>query len=184
MQPIEQSVYDAFLALPDTVIGEILNGELNTQPRPGPRHALTCTRIGADIGSGYSRKQADKDGWWILDKSGIHINASSLVVPDLAGWRKTTLPELPETPYFETTPDWVCEVLSPGTAKIDRTIKLPIYANNGVQDLWLIDPIEHLLEAYTLKDQQWVLSSAHKDDDKVSIPPFDAISIALDELWG
>lgn len=43
----------------------------------------------------------------------LHGNA---LIPDLAGWRRESMPELPNTAAFELAPDWLCEVLSPGTS--------------------------------------------------------------------
>lgn len=93
------------------------------------------------------------------------------------------MPELPETAWFELPPDWICEILSPSTARDDRVVKMPIYAAQEVQHLWLIDPDQRILEAYALENQRWVLLSAHKDDDVVRLPPFDAIELPLGGLW-
>ena len=80
-------------------------------------------------------------------------------------------------------PDWVCEVLSSSTRKVDLHEKRPIYACEGVSHLWLVDPIDHALEAFELHDGQWLLIASVKDDEPVSIRPFDAISFSLGDLW-
>jgi Uma2 family endonuclease len=48
-------------------------------------------------------------------------------------------------------PDWIAEVLSPGTARHDRLVKLPAYERAGVREVWLIDPIERTLALYRLE---------------------------------
>ena len=106
------------------------------------------------------------------------------MVPDLAGWRRERMPDLPETAWFELAPDWACEVLSPSTAQKDRVLKMPRYAHYGVAHSWLIDPLLRTLEAYELKDGRWMLLAAVKDDDSVRIAPFDAIEFSLGDLWG
>ena len=60
---------------------------------------------------------------------------------------------------------------------------MPIYASNGVEYLWLVDPLPKTLETYTLNDGQWTLTGSFKDDDKVSMIPFDAVELELSELW-
>ncbi len=50
------------------------------------------------------------------------------------------MPNMPATAHFTLAPDWVCEVLSPSTAAMDRADKLPIYARAGVEHAWLVDP--------------------------------------------
>lgn len=104
-------------------------------------------------------------------------------MPDLAGWRRERMPELPDSAWFETTPDWVCESLSPSTAKDDRVLKMPIYAREAVPHLWLLDSDLRTLEVHALNKDHWLLLNAYKEDDKVSAPPFDAIELDLAVLW-
>ena len=78
-------------------------------------------------------------------------------MPDLAGWRRETMPEYPTGAYFDCTPDWVCEVLSPSTRAIDLGGKRDIYAREGVGHLWFVDPGAKTLEAFELRDGKWVL---------------------------
>ena len=53
----------------------------------------------------------------------------------------------------------------------------------GVPHLWLVDPIDRTLEVFELHDGQWLLIASAKDDDPVSIRPFDAITFSLGDLW-
>ena len=99
------------------------------------------------------------------------------------GWRRERLPALPETAWFELAPDWVCEVLFPATDRTDRSGKMPIYAEYGMQWLWLVDPDLQTLEVYTLKDGHWLLLETLSEDDPVRQPPFDAIGFPLSVLW-
>ena len=105
------------------------------------------------------------------------------MVPDLAGWRRERMPEYPLTAYVTLAPDWVCEVLSESTRKVDLHEKRPIYAREGVVYLWLVDPTDRTLEAFELHDGQWLLIASAKDDEAVNIRPFDAITFSLGDLW-
>lgn len=106
-----------------------------------------------------------------------------LTVPDLAGWRRERMPSIPEGHRFEIVPDWVCEILSPSTMKKDRVVKLPLYARYGVAHVWLVDPAVQTLEAFELREGRWLLSATLKDDDRVAVPPFDAVEFSLADLW-
>ena len=119
----------------------------------------------------------------ILDGPELHLDGE-IMVPDLAGWRRERMPELPETAWFETAPDWVCEVLSPRTARDDRVTKMPLYAKFGVGHLWLVDAILRTLEAYELRESRWSLLTTLKETDRVRLAPFDAIEFSLADLWG
>ncbi len=174
--------YEDILALPDNMVGEIINGRLEVQPRPSPKHALTSSALGVEIGTLFHGGVGGTDGWWILDEPELHLDGH-ILVPDLAGWRKQRMPKLPDTAWFEIVPDWICEVLSPATAKIDRSEKMPIYATLNVQYLWLIDPILQTLETYQLQDGHWLLQDSLKDEDQVCSLPFSEHTFPLSNLW-
>jgi Uma2 family endonuclease len=48
-------------------------------------------------------------------------------------------------------PDWVAEVLSPGTVSHDQIIKLPAYERAGIREVWLIHPVDRTLRVYRLE---------------------------------
>lgn len=177
------ATYEDILTLPEHLVGEILAGELHTQPRPAPRHARASSALGFTIGGPFDGDIAKPGGWWILDEPEVHLSGHVLV-PDLAGWRRERLPALPETAWFELAPDWVCEVLSPGTARTDRAVKMPIYARLGVLHLWLVDPDARTLEVYArTPEARWLLLATFQEADAVSAPPFDAVTFRLSALW-
>ena len=105
-------------------------------------------------------------------------------MPDLAGWRRERMPSLPDTAWFDLAPDWVCEILSPSTARTDRVLKMRIYAEHGVAHLWLLDPDLRTLETYGLESGRWVLLGSHAGEETVEAPPFEGLALALPELWG
>ncbi len=176
--------YDDILALPENLVGELLHGRLHTHPRPAPKHANAYSVLGGNIGGAYHWGKGGPGGWWILDEPEFHLGPDVLA-PDLAGWRRERLPALPDSAWFELAPDWVCEILSPSTARVDRVVKLPIYARERIPYLWLVDPELKTLEIYSLTDDgHWLLLASLKDDDPVRQPPFDAIEFPLDMLWG
>jgi Uma2 family endonuclease len=54
-------------------------------------------------------------------------------------------------------PDFVVEVLSPGTAAIDRGIKFEEYAASGIAEYWIIDPEQQTVEQYVLQNEAYEL---------------------------
>ena len=181
---IETRLYDRLLALPENVVGEIINGQLYTQPRPAAPHAVAGTTLASDLNTAYQRGRGGPGGWWILAEPELHfVRDTEVLVPDIAGWRRERMPKLPSGHRFEVTPDWVCEVLSPSTAKNDRVEKMPVYAHYGVAYLWLVDPLARTLEVFELTERRWAVAGLFKDDAEVRAAPFQDISIALTELW-
>jgi len=184
-QHLEFTLYDELLALPENLVGEIIGGQLYTQPRPAGPHEIASSSLGADLNLAYYKGRGGPGGWWILVEPEVHfIRDVEVVVPDLAGWRRERMPRPPEDHRFLVTPDWVCEVLSPSTAKKDRIKKMPLYARHGVAYLWLVDPLAKTLEVYTLAKTAWVVTGLYKDDDEISAPPFQEITLRLAEMWG
>ena len=176
------ATYDDIRALPERLVGEIIHGVLHTHPRPAPRHARAYSSLGVELGGPFDRARNGPGGWWILDEPELHLDGHVLV-PDLAGWKRTRMPRLPETAWFELAPDWICEILSPSTAKLDRAEKLPLYARCGVPHCWLVDPDLKTLEVFENRDGKWLLLAVLENDAGVSQPPFDAIEFSLASLW-
>jgi len=180
---LKPATYADLMAVPDNLVAEILAGGLYTSPRPAPRHALAASVIGADIGAPFHRGRGGPGGWWILFEPELHLGPD-ILVPDFAGWRRERMPTLPDEAYFSLAPDWVCEVLSPSTGRIDRMLKMPIYAQEGVNHIWLVDPIARTLEVFRRRDNNWLLVVVHGDDQLVRAEPFDAVELDLLALWG
>jgi Uma2 family endonuclease len=176
------ATYEDLFDLPPNRVGEIVHGVLYSHPRPAPRHALSSSMLGGDLISPFHKGRGGPGGWWILFEPELHLDAD-ILVPDLAGWRRERMPALPETAWFALAPDWVCEVLSPSTARLDKIEKRAIYGDAGVRHLWLIDPESRTLEAFENHDGHWLLMAAHADQDQVRVPPFDAVTIDLGGLW-
>lgn len=176
------ATYADIEALPENMVGEILFGALHTHPRPAPRHARAASSLGVELGGPFDRGRGGPGGWVILDEPELHLGPH-VIVPDLAGWRRERLPKLPDTAWFETPPDWVAEVLSPSTQRVDRTDKLAIYAAFKVAHAWYVDPLARTLEVLALSGDKWLIAATYKDSDTVSAPPFEAHAFALDGLW-
>ncbi|MCX7089571.1 MAG: Uma2 family endonuclease [Methylococcales bacterium] len=179
---LKPATYQDLCNIPEHFVAEIINGSLYAQPRPAPRHARASSSLGDELVSPFDKGRNGPGGWWILDEPEVHL-WTDIVVPDIAGWRRERMPSLPETAYFELAPDWVCEVLSPGTARQDRALKMPLYARHGVQHIWLVDPLLRTLEVFENTAAGWLLLQVLENDNAVSLPPFEAISFSLAALW-
>ncbi len=176
------ATYEDLLAVPEPQVAEIVEGVLHAHPRPASPHARAASTLGIDIGGPFDRGRGGPGGWLILDEPELHFE-SDIVVPDLAGWRRERMPEMPEAAYFTMAPDWICEVLSPNTSKVDRGPKRRIYAREHVAYLWLIDPLAKTLEAFRSEGDSYLLIATHEDFDRVRVAPFDAVELELGALW-
>ncbi len=181
---VNPALYEQLEALPEGLTGEILDGQLHTQPRPTGIHALAAAGVSGELYGPFQRGRGGPGGWWILPEPELHfLRDTEVDVPDLAGWRRERMPRVPEGHRFEIVPDWVCEILSPSTESKDRDIKMPIYARYGVPYAWLVDPKRHSIEAYRLADGAWQGIGTFSGNQAQRIVPFEALAIDLGALW-
>lgn len=177
-------LYAQLQALEEPLLGEILSGQLYTQPRPTGRHARAMVALDRRIGGPYDDGTNGPGGWWILVEPEVHFQRDTEVaVPDLAGWQRSRMPSLPEDHRFSVVPDWICEILSPSTAHKDREKKMPLYAHYGVGHVWLVDPGGKTLEGYALVAGRWQQMGCFSADAQCCLPPFEAVRLRLTDLW-
>ena len=177
-----QATYDDVLRAAEHVVAEVLNGDLHTSPRPAGPHAEAASVLGMDIGGAFHRGRGGPGGWIILDEPELHLG-EHVLVPDLAGWRRTRLPEVPRDAFLTLVPDWTCEVLSPSTALLDRRQKMRIYAEQRVPHVWLVDPAVRSLEVYLLQGEHYSTLGTFGEDDVVRAAPFEELALELAALW-
>nr|VFJ49329.1 MAG: Endonuclease, Uma2 family (restriction endonuclease fold) [Candidatus Kentron sp. FW] len=179
------ATYEDVLSAPPECVAQLIDGQLYTLPRPAMRHALAGSHLGMIFGrdrmGGGNNGNGDSD-WWILYEPELHLD-SHVLVPDWAGWRRERMPEFPDVAYMEIAPDWVCEILSPGNARLDRVVKMPLYAEFQVGHLWLLDPKLQTLEVFRLQEGKWLLWETFQENDPVAAPPFESMHFDLGVLW-
>ena len=172
------ALYGAIEALPEGVVGEIIDGQLHTHPRPAGLHGDAASLLLIDIGGPFYRGRGGPGGWRILAEPELHFRRNAeVLVPDLAGWRRERLPALPPDQRFEVVPDWVCEVLSLSTAGTDRELKMPVYARYGVPYAWLVDPRAQRVETYGLEAGAWAQTGSFTGTTPIQAPPFTELPI-------
>ena len=158
--------------------------------RPRLRHsAAHAIMIHHIVGAFGLRKPlgGGPGGWTILTEPELHLglpDPQALVVsPDIAGWKRDRMPEVPDTATTALAPDWICEVMSRRTEHSDRLRKMGIYAAAGVGHVWLIHPMYSSLEVFRLHDGKWLLLAGHIGHKTVRAEPFEAIELDLSRLW-
>ena len=176
------ATYADLVALPETVVAEIIDGELHSSPRPGPPHAESGGVLGGRLVPAFHEGRGGPGGWRIVCEPEMHLGRDVLV-PDWAGWRRDRLPLRPTTAYYPIAPDWVCEILSASTTSLDRGTKLAIYARERVSHAWLVDPVACSLEVLRLETGRWTIVATHHGSEVLRAEPFDAIELDLAALW-
>jgi Uma2 family endonuclease len=176
------ATYADLEALPPHVTGQLIDGELVALPRPALAHATAATTLSGELVPPFQRGRGGPGGWIFWFEPELHLGAEVLV-PDLAGWRRERVPEVPAAAFMTLAPDWVCEVVSPASASVDRIRKPRIYAREGVGHYWVIDPLARTLEVLRLDGLTYRIEAAFEGDDPVRAAPFEAIELDLSALW-
>jgi Uma2 family endonuclease len=116
-------------ALPEDIIGEIIDGVLYTRNRPIPAHQYAAAGIVSDLVPAFARGHG-AGGWWILPDPALAQPGSPHFSPALAGWHRERIPSMPAG-VIPVVPDWVCEILSSTMRRYDHLVKMPFYARIG-----------------------------------------------------
>jgi Uma2 family endonuclease len=180
----QRATYDDLLELPDHVVGEIVNGELFVSPRPRVPHSLAHSGVLGHLWgafNGPAGRGSGPGGWWIVTEPELRLG-QDVVIPDVAGWRTDRI-TLRDDTVIEIPPDWLCEVISPSTERIDHSRKKPLYARVGVQHMWLVYPLGRTVEVLALDGGAWKIIATHAGDVRVRMPPFEAVEMDLARLW-
>jgi Uma2 family endonuclease len=178
------ATYADIEALPEHLVGELIAGTLYVSPRPALPHTVAASELGADLIMLFRRGRGGPGGWIILDEPEVWLGRDVLV-PDVAGWRRERLPSVPPDRAMRLAPDWLCEVLSPSTARLDRLRKLPVYAAAGVEHVWLVDPLARTVEVYRRQGETWLLVTiADGAQTEARLEPFEAVVLDLTAWWG
>jgi len=179
--PSFEDLYRQIEQLPNGVTGQILEpGVLVTMSRPGAAHEQVDLMLTDWLRAFDVRRRGT--GWWFRREYEIRMLGDRLVVPDCSGWRVDRVPKLPVDNPMTLVPDWCCEILSPSTTKVDRMLKLPIYATAGAKWVWLVDPEVHTVEVFETIGGHATRVAGARDDDRVTLPPFDG-EASLAEWW-
>jgi Uma2 family endonuclease len=177
-----KATYADLEAVPPHQVAELVDGELYVSPRPASPHARAAGRLYSQLEGPFDQGRGGPGGWLLLFEPELHLG-EDVLVPDVAGWRRERMPEMPHAPAFTLAPDWLCEVLSPSTAVLDREKKMKVYAREGVHHLWLVDPLRQVLEVYGLEDSRWEQRGVHTGQARVHVEPFTPLLLELGLLW-
>ncbi|MFH1176792.1 MAG: Uma2 family endonuclease [Acidobacteriota bacterium] len=161
---------------------EIVAGEVVVSPRSKPAHGRAQMMLAGHVGLPFDG-DGDPGGWWIVIEPEVELSHHEVYIPDLAGWRRARVPVLPEERPVHVVPDWVCEVSSPSTSRLDRIRKAQGYLDAGVPFYWLLDIEARTLEALAAREGAWVRLGGWADEDTARIPPFEAIELRIGRFF-
>jgi Uma2 family endonuclease len=172
--------YDDYRLLPnDRNRYEILDGELSVTPAPATKHQIALGNLYRILSIHVFANQI---GRLLLAPTDLILAATTVVQPDLIFIDNDRSRVVTER-GVEGAPTLVIEILSPTTHRTDRQTKAQLYAKYGVPHYWLIDPDQHVLEAYGLSGEQYNLLTRVQDADLFISSVFPGLSFQISDLW-
>lgn len=165
---------------------ELIDGQIIERAAPSGEHGTAQLAVGTVLSHSFRRPSGEggPGGWWIVTEVDVLLPTGSLVRPDLAGWRRDRHPERPTGVPVTALPDWVCEIVSPPRARDDTVRKVRAYHRAGVPHYWIVDGREETLTVYRWTADGYLVALSAERGERVRAEPFDAIEIAVGELFG
>ncbi len=146
--PERRYTIEDIYALPDGVHAELMNGKLFFMASPTRTHQKLVGGMYLTIANhirennGTCEIYVPSFGVFLFNDDETYLEPDLTVVCDLS--------KLDEK-GCHGAPDWVLEVLSPGTCHKDMGIKLFKYRSSGVREYWIIDPERRLVIVYNFE---------------------------------
>ena len=163
---------------------EIIDGTLVEKEAASGRHGGVQLSLGLVLGP-YRRRPGGRSpgGWWFASEAEILFEDLQVFRPDVAGWRRENLAELPTEVPITVRPDWICEILSTNKRN-DLIYKKRVYQRHGVGHYWIIDPIEETLAVHRWHaDGSGEVAIADRTEP-LRAEPFEAIALKIGVLFG
>jgi Uma2 family endonuclease len=162
-----------YLELPETTKPMmLLDGEVIEMPGPTPDHQYIIQRVYDML------KPRTAAGRILFAPVDVVFDSGNVLQPDLL-WiapDSQTCSIGPE--HIVGAPDFVAEVLSPGTARYDRKVKFDLYERYGTREYWLVDSVEQYIEVYVRSDDRFQRLNVFAPEEKIASPLFGEMSAA------
>jgi Uma2 family endonuclease len=172
--------FEQFRQLPDDgKLYELVHGEAHLTPSPTTKHQIVLYRLITSLHAYLSRNPLGRLLFAPLD---VRLSADTALQPDLIFITNANSAIIQED-YIRGTPDLVVEILSPSTAAHDRATKLPLYAEAGVGEMWMIDPQAKTVEILKLQGNKYLVEAALAGSRVLTSTCFPGWELPLSDLF-
>jgi Uma2 family endonuclease len=165
---------------------EIIGGEMVRKAMPTGPHGLGQSQIVSQVGGPFNRRPGGRGpgGWWILTEVEIELEKHEVYRPDVVGWRRERMPEVPQESPIALRPDWICEVLSHSNARNDLVKKMRGYHRASVPHYWIVDPDRETLSVYRFTVDGYLMALMAEPGELVRAEPFGDVELDVGALFG
>lgn len=181
---VRPATLDDLLALPDERRHELIEGAIYERGAATAEHGAAQQKLSAFVDP-FARRPGGRwpGGWWFGTEVDIAFDQANTLRPDIAGWRRERVPELPRGVPIAHRPDWVCEILSTNRSN-DLVKKKRVYHRHEVPHYWVLDPTHETLTVLRWGREGYVEILAAERGEDVRAEPFDAMLLRVGFLFG
>jgi len=177
---VTKLTFEQFRQLPDDgKLYELVHGEVHLTPSPTTKHQIILARLYASLDVYLLKNPLGRLLFAPLD---VRLSADTALQPDLI-FVATAHAAIIQEDYIRGTPDLVVEILSPSTTAHDRATKLPLYAEAGVGEMWIIDPQAKTVEILKLQGNKYLVEAALAGSRALTSTCFPGWELPLADLF-
>jgi len=158
---------------------ELVRGEVHVTPAPATRHQAIVQNLSGNLWPFVIKNRLGEV--WTAPLN-VRLSGDTVFEPDLIFISNTRAGIILEN-WIEGAPDLVVEVSSPSTAAYDRATKLPLYAESGVSEYWLIDSIAKTVEVLKLQGKKYFVETTLAGDQILAFDLFPGWQLPLRDLF-
>ncbi len=185
-EPLTKSriwTYDEVREIDGDVRRELHDGEIYEMLSPTVNHQRIITRL-AEFLNVWARRQGGGEA--TVSPVDLYISERTYYIPDLvfySGAQMQSAEMAGDLKNLRLAPLLVAEILSPSTARNDRTLKTRAYADFGIVHYWIVDPVAQILEAFELRENRYFLAGTLAAEESLSFAAFPDLEIRGAELF-
>ncbi len=180
VEVIPKLTYEEFRQLPDDGKRyELIHGRVHLSPAPSTRHQFVSRNLHMSLGPFVEKNHL---GELLAAPLDVRLSEDTALQPDLV-FVSSQRTEIILENFIAGAPDLVVEILSPSTAAHDRATKLNLYAEAGVPEVWLMDPLARTVEVLKLHGNKYLVHAVFAGRQTLTSPQFPGWEITLDELF-
>jgi Uma2 family endonuclease len=179
-EAIPKLTYEEFRQLPDDGKHyELIHGEVHLSPSRSTKHQLILGNTSGNLGAYVKSARL---GVLFSAPLDVCLNPDTALQPDLIFISAERVGIVQEN-FVAGAPDLAGEVLSQSTAVYDRATKLPLYAEAGVPEVWLIDSQGKTVEVLRLQRSKYFVEATHAGDQVLASNLFPGWQLPLRDLF-
>lgn len=175
----KQELYttDYIYALPEGQRAELIDGVIYDMAPPNVKHQEISWELSSQIGNYIKKKGGECKAFAAPFAVFLNADDKTYVEPDVSVICDKT--KLENGNGCNGAPDWIIEIVSPSSKRMDYFIKLFKYRTAGVREYWIVDPMKKTVDVYSFETESM---ERYTFDDKIKVGIYEDLEIDFSEM--